>query len=57
MKKKSIYPGIDEVEKERSKAASKYADDTRPDFIGNAPNYDKFKNWPVENVLAWLNID
>lgn len=37
--------------------------DGQPDFVGcfavagAAPNYDKFKGWPPERVLAWLNID
>ena len=37
--------------------------DGQPDFVGclavagAAPNYDKFKGWPPERVLSWLNID
>ena len=37
--------------------------DDQPDFVGcfavagAAPNYDKFKGWPPERVLSWLNID
>ena len=28
-----------------------------PDFVGGAPNYDKFEGWSPEEVLVWLNID
>lgn len=28
-----------------------------PDFIGGAPNYDKFAGWEPERVLVWLNVD
>lgn len=28
-----------------------------PDFIGGAPNYDKFPGWDPERVLSWLNVD
>ena len=37
--------------------------DDQPDFVGcfavagASPNYDKFKGWPPERVLSWLNID
>lgn len=53
-KRKHLYPGTLEAEKERSKKT--YPQD-EPDFIGNAPNYDKFKGWKCEEVLVWLNID
>lgn len=53
-KRKKIYPGTLEAEKQKSKAT--YSPEG-PDFIGNAPNYDKFKGWSVEKVLSWLNID
>lgn len=49
------YPGIDEAEKQRKVKAAIVEDE--PDFIGNAPNYDKFKGWTAEEVLVWLNID
>lgn len=49
------YPGIDEAEKQRKVKAPIVEDE--PDFIGNAPNYDKFKGWTAEEVLVWLNID
>ena len=55
MQKKKLYPGTAEAENERSKGRP--AEDQEPDFIGNAPNYDKFKNWTPEEVLVWLNID
>lgn len=53
-KRKKAYPGALEAEKQKSKKA--YIPD-EPDFIGNAPNYDKFKGWSAEKVLAWLNVD
>ena len=28
-----------------------------PDFIGGAPNYDKYPGVDPERVLVWLNID
>lgn len=57
MKKKkiSLYPGVEEAEKERSK--QHLIEDDEPDFIAGAPNYDKFKGWTTEEVLVWLNID
>ena len=51
-KKKSLYPGVEEAERQRD-----IRPEEEPDFIGGAPNYDKFENWEVERVLAWLNID
>ena len=48
------YPCIDEAERERSK---KRPVEEEPDWIGDAPNYDKFKGWTPEQVLVWLNID
>lgn len=50
--KKPAYPGIDEAERERLQV-----EDEEPDFIGGAPNYDKFEGWTAEEVLVWLNID
>ena len=47
------YPGVSEAEAEKSKARIEEA----PDFIGGAPNYDKFTGWECEQVLVWLNID
>ena len=52
MAKKKLYPGIEEAEKQRDTMPEE-----EPDFIGGAPNYDKFEGWEVESVLAWLNID
>ena len=58
---KKLYPGEKEVE--RYKAELHKAELFRrkncvdPDFIGGVPNYEKFRGWPVENVLVWLNID
>lgn len=54
-RKKSLYPGVVEAEKERSRKQAEFSEE--PDFVGNAPNYDKFEKWPAEKVLAWLNID
>ena len=48
------YPGIDEAECAR---ALLHVEDKEPDFIGGAPNYDKFEGWTPEEVLVWLNID
>lgn len=53
-KRKPLYPGTEESE--RIKAAPPIEDD-EPDWKDGAPNYDKFKGWPAEKVLAWLNID
>lgn len=53
-KKKPSYPGVKEAEEKR-KCTPPDAD--QPDFIGNAPNYDKFKGWSPEEVLSFLNID
>ena len=55
MKKQHRYPGVAEAEKERAKLAEPLEEE--PDFIGGAPNYDKFEGWSVEEVLVWLNID
>ena len=55
MKRKHQYPGVREAEKQKSiKKPILYEE---PDFIGGKPNYDKYKGWPVEKILAWLNID
>ena len=49
------YPRTEEAEKMRK--GKPPIEDEQPDFIGNAPNYDKFEGWTVEEVLVWLNID
>lgn len=54
-KRKKMYPGTLEAEKQKSKPTTYQPEE--PDFIGNAPNYDKFKGWKCEEVLVWLNID
>ena len=56
-KRKHIYPGTKDAEKERSAYKRKSVKDEKPDFIGNAPNYDKFTGWTAEKVFVWLNID
>ena len=55
-KKKSLYPGTEEAEKEKCKPW-RWIDDSKPDLIGTSPNYSKFQNWKCEEVLVWLNID
>lgn len=58
MAKKNLYPFVDEVEKYKDRMAKNSEIELEePDFIGNAPNYDKFEGWFPERVLAWLNID
>lgn len=54
MKKKKLYPGIDEVEQQRRKRPEP---EPEPDFIAGSPNYDKFSGWEPLAVLEWLNID
>jgi len=52
------YPGVEEAEKERIKAElNAKIELEEADFIGMAPNYEKFKGWDVDKVLVWLNID
>lgn len=55
--KKVMYPGVNEAEEERKRASKRNQPEEEPDFIGGAPNYDKFKGWTAEEVLCWLNID
>lgn len=55
---KHQYPGVKEAE--RQKSLKHYVPDDEPDFIGNAPNYEKFERkygWDVEKILVWLNVD
>ena len=54
MRKKQLYPCVKEAEEQR-KTFIPPAEP--PDFVGGAPNYDKFKGWSAEEVLVWLNID
>ena len=54
IRRKKQYPGLKEAEEQR-KVRPEAAEE--PDFIGNAPNYDKFVGWSAEKVLAWLNVD
>lgn len=53
--KKLRYPGTKEAE--QAKKAKIVSREEEPDFIGMAPNYDKFEGWDADKVLAWLNID
>lgn len=58
MAKRKRYPGLAEAERQRSVRPAWYEEEKNaPDFIGGAPNYDKFKGWTPEEVLVWLNID
>ena len=61
MAKKNLYPCISDVEEYKDRLAEKAKVDAivneEPDFIGGAPNYDKYEGWDAERVLAWLNID
>ena len=61
MKKKPLlYPCAEQLENARRNARATHTrkrDDNAPDFIGGAPNYEKFTGWDAEKVLAWLNID
>ena len=59
MRKTQLYPGVQDVEAEKNRRAEARVKgkDHQPDFIGGAPNYDKFDGWSPEEVLAWLNID
>lgn len=52
---KALYPGVMEAEMEKGKASPEIVE--KPDFIGCAPNYEKFPGWSPEKVLSWLNID
>ena len=60
---KHRYPGTAGAEKERTAAARRVKHEQKaaeePDFIGNAPNWDKFYSlgWDAEKTLVWLNID
>lgn len=64
MKRRKLYPGIEEAEKERINAARRAridrAMDEEPDWLpSGAPNYEKFEKygWDCEKILVWLNID
>lgn len=54
-KRKHIYPGIKETNQQRSLSPVKQEEE--PDWIGNAPNYNKFSGWTPEEVLVFHNID
>ena len=53
--RKKRYPGIEEAE--RMRYGKRYEIMEDPDFVGGAPNYEKFNGWSAEEVLVWLNID
>lgn len=58
MKNRKLYPGLKEAEEQREARPSLCIPPSEaPDFIGTAPNYDKYKGWPPDKVLAFLNID
>lgn len=50
------YPHADDVKNGRYTKMFIEIDE-EPDFIGMAPNYDKFKGWDDEKVRVWLNVD
>ena len=53
-----IYPGTDNLAPiKTSEAYSSCEPDKEPDWKGGAPNYDKFKGMPPEEVLVMFNID
>ena len=58
-RKKELYPCVLQVEEMKNclYRTEKRGIEEDPDFIGNAPNYDKYKAWSIEKTLAWLNID
>ena len=53
-KRKLIYPGTKEAAQQPLTTGKQKEE---PDWIGNAPNYDKFRGWTPEEVLVYLNID
>lgn len=57
-KRKELYPGTGDAEREKDRAARRgYSPDGVPDMIGVKPNYNKYPAWTPEKVLAWNNID
>lgn len=58
MEKRQRYPGVAEAEKERVRSSKRRREENEePDFIGGAPNYEKFKGMTPEEVLVYLNMD
>lgn len=61
MKRVSRYPGVSEAELERLKAALRFEEKERenepPEWLGGAPNYDRYPGVSPEQVLVWYNID
>lgn len=55
--RKARYPGLHEAEQERHRAGRRTPEDSAPDWIAGAPNYDKYPNHTPEEVLVMLNID
>lgn len=53
-KKRQLYPGIAEAEAIRD---VRIILEDELDFIGGAPNYEKFAGLTPEEVLIFLNID
>ena len=51
------YPGMKEADLQRTNHKQLDPNDEEPDFVGMAPNYDKFVGWTPEEVLVFLNID
>jgi len=58
---KKRYPGMDNLApiKTSETYGSTYEPTEEPDWVGGAPNYDKFERmgFDTERTLVWLNID
>ncbi len=59
MRKKLLYPGVKDAEKEKSRWKRQQYRDEKPDFIPGTlcPNYEKWPDKTTEEVLVMLNID
>jgi hypothetical protein len=57
--RKKQYPGMDNLApvKTSDTFGTKPIEEEEPDWIGGAPNYDKFKGVSPERVMAMFNID
>lgn len=53
---KKKYLGVKEAEEQR-KIYDESVFEEKPDFIGMAPNYEKFPCLSVEQILVMLNVD
>lgn len=59
IKKKKQYPGMDVLApiKTSDTLGTKPVEEEQPDWVGGAPNYDKYKGVSPERILAMYNID